>query len=680
MTQVFVIKPSGAKRDASGRKIDFDRVQKELVAPVLEAAQLGVCATCDLIDSGAIREEVYAALLNADLVICDITLQDANVYYALGLRQALRRRRTLLIKGQPSDDSGPFEHGPSGYIPYDIGSPAAARERLLDAVVTLLRDGSRTDSPHFQVSPTANELQLLPLDPVPADFGAEFERARIGGARGWLRLLAGEVKGRRFQQQGLTLLARAQYELHDWDGARSSWEAVRQLLPDDVETNLALANVYAQLHRISQRHDALEASDQALFRVLKSDKTLRRQRTEALALAGQNQKMRWRSQFENVNKVEERRAQAMSRSALRSFEYYREAFLQDLNHFYPGLAALQMGILLSNLAATEAWYDAFDRDSEAEGYKRQLDEQLASLRQLVPASLDADLQRLRQDDTERFWAEVCAADVLFLTTEGREQRVVSAYLHALPLDKPFACEAARRQLELFVSLDVRAVLAGKVLQALGERFPAPASAASDNKRRAQTVAHHVVLVVSDSSEGSGRLQAMTRFGGEAQAKALLHRTLDDLTGDAERATVIASGAPGMDVLAHEVAAELGVDSLICLPTRRDDFTRSMYAGLDAWKQRFNEIAKSTRTLELSDTGELPRWLQGTMTTVPERLGHWLIELVRAMEADRISVVLSSDAKSGGVANLPAVITQLLKDQVDINLIQINENTEAKQIA
>ena len=69
----------------------------------------------------------------------------------------------------------------------------------------------------------------------------------------------------------------------------------------------------------------------------------------------------------------------------------------------------------------------FDRDSEADSYKRRLEGEVGTLQCLVPASVDAELQRVSHDDPDCFWAEISAADVLFLTPEGREQRVVAAY-------------------------------------------------------------------------------------------------------------------------------------------------------------------------------------------------------------------------------------------------------------
>ena len=117
----------------------------------------------------------------------------------------------------------------------------------------------------------------------------------------------------------------------------------------------------------------MEASDQAIKRVLDSKEASQKQRVEALSLGGRNQKTRWRLNFDHLQTTEERRAAAMNRELIRSYEDYRKAFFQDLNHFYPGLAALQMGTILLDLSKEKFWPDTFDSDSEADSYKRRLE-------------------------------------------------------------------------------------------------------------------------------------------------------------------------------------------------------------------------------------------------------------------------------------------------------------------
>ncbi len=98
--RAFVIRPFGKKKDLSGREIDFDWVHCELIAPALVAAGLSVAATGDA-DAGSGHEQMLRSIIEADLVVCDVTLGNANVFYELGVRHALRREHSVLSGVRP---------------------------------------------------------------------------------------------------------------------------------------------------------------------------------------------------------------------------------------------------------------------------------------------------------------------------------------------------------------------------------------------------------------------------------------------------------------------------------------------------------------------------------------------------------------------------------------------------
>ena len=81
--------------------MDFEQVHQDLIGPALEATQLSGSTTGEIVDAGNIREDMFSLILEADLVICDVTIHNANVFYELGIRHALRKRCTILIKGSP---------------------------------------------------------------------------------------------------------------------------------------------------------------------------------------------------------------------------------------------------------------------------------------------------------------------------------------------------------------------------------------------------------------------------------------------------------------------------------------------------------------------------------------------------------------------------------------------------
>src|ERR1700745_136391 len=121
MQRAFVIRPFGTKKDSAGTEIDFERVHRELIDPALKQAGLDGGTTGEIIEAGNIREDAFALIIEADLVVCDVTLHNANVFYELGIRHALRKKRSVLIKGGPVKDGNPFDLLTDRYVRYEAG-------------------------------------------------------------------------------------------------------------------------------------------------------------------------------------------------------------------------------------------------------------------------------------------------------------------------------------------------------------------------------------------------------------------------------------------------------------------------------------------------------------------------------------------------------------------------------
>ena len=94
----FVVMGFGIKTDlATGRQLDLNKSYKILIKPVVESRGL-VCIRADEIQrSGPIDVYMYQELLDADIVIADLSTANVNAFYELGIRHALRRRTTIVI-------------------------------------------------------------------------------------------------------------------------------------------------------------------------------------------------------------------------------------------------------------------------------------------------------------------------------------------------------------------------------------------------------------------------------------------------------------------------------------------------------------------------------------------------------------------------------------------------------
>lgn len=664
MTRAFIIRGFGKKKDRDGQEFDFDRVEAELIRPAMERCGLAGGTTATEEDSGNIREDMFALILEADVVICDITVHNANVFYELGIRHALRKKHTVLIRGEASKDVTPFDLSTDRYLAYDLANPASALDKLVRALEATLRSQRETDSPIFLLLPTLTEANPQEVTVVPLDLVDEVERAESAKDKAWLRVIAEDLAGQRFERDGLRCVARAQWSLKDLDGAQASWEAVLKSRDDDIEAHLALANLYERQYRVTQRETLLTASNQAIRKVLEADRLSTKDRAEALALQGRNAKTTWRERFEKegVTEAAEARKLALDGKGREAYDAYREAFGCDLNKFYAGLAALQMGRLLRELADLPAWPNLFKGNKkEAARAKEDLDTELPALAHVVDASVRRAVAQERSE--ELMWAKIAEADLLFLTQPDEEWQadpsaIVQAYRDAIPANKAWAFDAASGQLRLFGKLGFRAPAVDAVLEAF--------KTAPDLKYAPDKTCHLVVFT-GHGIDGPG---APRRFPPESEGRArqLIEDKLAALqaaAGPNEDIVLLASGAPGADILAHETAAKLGLARRLCLPMPASDVSRLAFEGLDDWRARFLKLVeqlKGKTTLQLADHAELPRWLQGRDIDAWSRGNRWVLKLAKTWGAARVTVLALWDGTDAGTEGGTAQMVRLARSE------------------
>src|SRR5262245_43736442 len=93
----FVLMPFGRQPDAAGRPVDVDRVYQELIAPAIAQADLEPLRADEEMTGGIIHKPMFERLILCEYAVADLTTANANVFYELGLRHAVRSGSTVLI-------------------------------------------------------------------------------------------------------------------------------------------------------------------------------------------------------------------------------------------------------------------------------------------------------------------------------------------------------------------------------------------------------------------------------------------------------------------------------------------------------------------------------------------------------------------------------------------------------
>ncbi len=183
----FVIMPYGQKSISLGNEaepaakqfevFDFDAVYRELIHPCLDAEGFIPIRADEEADAGMIHQQMIQRIIDSDLVIVDVSSQNPNVFYELGIRHTAQKSGTLIIRRQA--EKLPFNIAGMRAIDYppfrstmewaEGGDKVEdARHRLRAAIIASLRPGL-PDSPVHTLLPGLNVSR--PSKPLSYHFG-----------------------------------------------------------------------------------------------------------------------------------------------------------------------------------------------------------------------------------------------------------------------------------------------------------------------------------------------------------------------------------------------------------------------------------------------------------------------------------------------------------------------------
>ena len=154
----FVLMPFGKKPNASGSLVDFDAVYQELIKPAIEEADLEPLRADEEMTGGIIHKPMFERLILCDYAVADLTTANANVFYELGIRHAVRDWSTVMIFAEGGGQL-PFDVAPLRAIPYKLTSHGTPDEVASISVVIVNRLAA--GEPDYWDHATRLELAVL---------------------------------------------------------------------------------------------------------------------------------------------------------------------------------------------------------------------------------------------------------------------------------------------------------------------------------------------------------------------------------------------------------------------------------------------------------------------------------------------------------------------------------------
>ncbi|MDD2905264.1 MAG: TRAFs-binding domain-containing protein [Sulfurimonas sp.] len=146
----FVLMPFGSKKDENGQLIDFDKIYSDFIKPSIEDAGLEPIRADEEQIGGIIHKPMYERLMLCEYAVADLSTANANVFYELGIRHAIRPHSTISIFS--SDTKLPFDINFLRSLPYDreLSDLESLKKQLTEKLLHAKKE-KHTDSPLFQL-------------------------------------------------------------------------------------------------------------------------------------------------------------------------------------------------------------------------------------------------------------------------------------------------------------------------------------------------------------------------------------------------------------------------------------------------------------------------------------------------------------------------------------------------
>ena len=627
----FVAMPFGTKKGSDGTPVDFNRIYAEYIAPAVKDADLEVFRADQELRAGEIRTDMFQELLLADLVVADISVDNPNVWYELGVRHALRARGVVLVC---HNHVTAFDVYTDRKLHYSIkaGAPdpdtlKSDRQKLTQMLrATMESWHGRKVSPVYDLLPNLQEpdWKALKIGNV-REFWEKHDAwvTRIDLARkrnciGDLLVLAEEAPVAAFRAEAW---AKAGVALRKAERFYFALEHLEKALAVDPTNLPALREKGMCLQRLALQNRPGHSPERAREHYLQVLQAYPND-VETLALLGRVEKDAWTQAWhrEGRTTAQMRDDAAYEDGLLRAaIDAYSRAFHANPAHYYSGINALTLKYVARDLLKDETFV-----------------EHSSSMAGAVRFSAEAE-----RDPHQVFWAKVTLGD--FEVLAATPKAVADVYKAAIAkADKDwFALSSSLRQLQLLRDLGFRPEAVAAGIETF-ERALARLSKPEDKWEP-----RHVLLFSGHRVDAPGR--AEPRFPAEKEpiAAARIEAVLDEL-GAGPDDLAFCQGAAGGDILFLEACQKRGVHCQLLLPLPEPEFVRDSImssANGEGWRRRFYEVkGKVDRT---------PRFMPDELGPSPkdanpfERCNLWLLYSALACGVEKVRFITLWNGNKAG---------------------------------
>lgn len=322
----FVIMPFGQKKE-----IDFDKVYEKILKPAIEKANMIPIREDEEISGGIIHKTMIEKIIFSDFVIADISIENANVFYELGIRHMASKNNTLLIS---CEDVKIFDIRPIRYYKYNKENEKEINY-IAEKINSLYNENVNTS-------------------PVYDFFDFEFDRENYKKKIELFRYRSKQMS----ELENELLIAKAKKniqkieELEDKVILDNNLSKMLYIIYRDLEEYEKMLNFYNKMKKELQENKfILEQKAFALNRLNRKEESkvllesiIKKfgEDSETLGILGRVYKDLWQNSKNNIY-------------LKKTIEIYKKGFENNLNDYYPGINLLTLALYDNNKKILEQY-------------------------------------------------------------------------------------------------------------------------------------------------------------------------------------------------------------------------------------------------------------------------------------------------------------------------------------
>ncbi len=593
--------PFGKKKGGDGALYDFNIIYKTLIGPALEEAGFEPFRADEETTSGDILTDMFQELLLADLCICDLSIDNANVYYELGIRHAFRKRGIVHI--QAGRAYMPFDIFNVRTLPYHITPEGVPDPNFIkadiQAIARMTRDTWASDrdavhSPIFNLLTGLKEPERTDLrTPLATGFWREYnewkEKVTIAQRQkriGNILLLTEEIQNPLIKEEAIGEAGKSLADM-----------GCNELALAQYRKGLQVNNRNLTFRREEAFHlNRLGRTDEA---IIKLENILRNfpNDSESISYLGRIYKQMWVDSWKTIKDKDKRIKSAFDSYhwLIKAVDIYMQGFQIDLNNYYPGVNALTLCTIALHLA------DKFDDKKDPDPDITRIRNNIIELRGTLLFGLEAKTE----DNKTDYWTLISLAELRVLTAETTSS-VARAYRKALTSSRRnvFFLKSSLAQLEILKLIGLRNefvqigidTIKDEITRTIGEENPeitAKKSTSATKKEDGRTF-----LFAGYMIDHPGKEKKNFPADKENEIRQEISKKLQELKINANDSAFVSGLSAGSEIIFAEVCAEMGIKVKAFLPLPESAYIRQFVSlGGDDWVDRFYKIRNHSLVTE-----------------------------------------------------------------------------------